>query len=157
MSIMTSMAGDNRIVKNNGKGEFLKIEGENALMVAFRAYANRHETVKASERIKDRLLARDEANDGWTGLAPYGFRNVRKRLSDGKVGIILDRRGTIGTIGRHPAEYPVLLLIAELSLQLRAYNAVAMELNRRKIPSPDGGSNWYPLCDPHLSGPHGAT
>ena len=51
-------------LKNGGNGEFLKTEGENALMVSFRAYANRQEAVKASERIKDRLLARDEANDG---------------------------------------------------------------------------------------------
>jgi hypothetical protein len=121
---------------------FLRIDGENALMAAFRAYANRAEALKASERIKDKLHARDEANDGWTSRAPFGFQNVRRRLSDGKLGIFLDRKGTIGAIERHPEKFPVLLLMGELFLELQTFNAVAMELNRRKIPTPEGGPFW---------------
>jgi site-specific DNA recombinase len=128
--------------KNGGKGDFLRLDGEHALMTAFQMYGNRQEALKASSRIKDRLLARDEANDGWTGLAPFGFRNIRRRLSDGKRGIFLDRKGTVGDIEPHPDEYPVLLLMGELLLKLQAFNAVAMELNRRKIPTPEGGSFW---------------
>ncbi len=119
--------------------DFLRIDGENALMVAFRAYANRSEALKASERIKDKLLARDEANDGWTGLAPFGFKNQRKHRKTGELGVFLDRKDTFGVLVEHPDEYPVLLLIGELFLRLGAYNAVATELNRRKIRSPDGG------------------
>ncbi len=124
------------------KGDFLRIDGEHALMTAFKVYGNRQEAVKASSRIKDKLLARDEANDGWTSLAPFGFRNIRRRLSDGKRGVFLDRKGTIGDIEPDPDEYPVLLLIGELFLQLKTFNAVAMELNRRKIPTPEGGPFW---------------
>ena len=122
--------------------DFLRIDGENALMVAFRAYSNRAEALKASERIRDKLLARDEANDCWTSLAPFGFQNVRKRLSDGKIGVFLERKGTLGVIVRHPDEYPVLLLIGQLFLELQTFNAVAMELNKRKIPTPEGGPFW---------------
>jgi len=124
------------------KGDFLRIDGEHALMTAFKVYGNRQEAVKASSRIKDKLLARDQANDGWTSLAPFGFRNIRRRLSDGKRGVFLDRKGTIGDIEPDPDEYPVLLLIGDLFLELQTFNAVATELNRRKIPTPEGGPFW---------------
>ena len=87
----------------------------------------------------DKLLARDEANDGWTGAAPYGFKNQRKHRKTGEVGVFLDRKDTFGVLVQHPDEYPVLLLIADLFLRLGTYNAVATDLNRRKIPSPEGG------------------
>jgi site-specific DNA recombinase len=121
------------------KGDFLRIDGEHALMTTFRAYSNRSEALKASERIKDKLLARDEKNDGWTSAAPYGFKNQRKRLSDGEIGVFLDRKGTIGVLVPHPDEFPVLLLVGELFIKIGTYNGVAMELNKRKIPGPDGG------------------
>ncbi len=124
------------------RDDFLRIDGENALMAAFRAYANRSEALKASTRIKDKLRARDEANDGWTSRAPYGFANARKRISDGTVGVFLERKGTVGVIVQHPDEYPVLLLIGELFLQLGSYNAVAGELNKRGISTPEGGRFW---------------
>jgi site-specific DNA recombinase len=126
-------------LKNGGRGEFLKTEGENAIMVVVRAYSNRQEAVKAGEKIKDKLLARDEANDGWTGLAPFGFKNLRKHRKTGEVGLFLDRKDTIGVLAKDPDEYPVLLLIGELFLKYGTYNAVAHELNNRKIPSPDRG------------------
>lgn len=126
-------------LKNGGRGEFLKTEGENAIMVVVRAYSNRQEAVKAGERIKDKLLARDEANDGWTGPAPFGFANKRKHKRTGEVGVFLDRKDTFGVLVPDPNEYPVLLLLAELFLKLHTYNAVATDMNRRKIPAPDGG------------------
>lgn len=48
----------------------------------------------------------------------------------------------MGDIERHPDEFPVLLLIGQLFLELQTYNAVAMELNRRKIRTPEGGPFW---------------
>ncbi len=59
---------------------------------AVKAHANRAEALKASVRIREKLRVRDEQGT-WTSQAPYGFKNQRRK--DGKVGVFLDRRGTV--------------------------------------------------------------
>src|SRR5260370_18490213 len=120
------------------KKAFVRIDEEHALMTAFATYGNRQEAVKASGRIRDKLLDREE-EAGFTSCAPYGFLN-RRRKPDGTIGEF-PHKGTFSVVVRHPQQFPVLPLIADLFLSLGTYNAVAAELNRRKIPSP-AGRNW---------------
>ena len=117
--------------------DFLRIDGEHALMASFRMYANRSEALKASERIKDRLLARDEANDGWTGAR--ALRLQEPCASTGKPAKsasswIAER--TFGVLVEHPDEYPVLLMIGDLFLRIGSYNGVAMRVEQEKNPEP---------------------
>jgi DNA invertase Pin-like site-specific DNA recombinase len=123
------------------KGEFVNIDGENALLTAFKMYGNRNEAMKTSGRIKEKLRVADEGGT-FTVAAPYGFKNARKHKHTGEIGVFPDRKSTVGVVVRHEEQFPVLLLIAELFLQFQTYNAVAVELNRRLIPDPIGRQNW---------------
>jgi DNA invertase Pin-like site-specific DNA recombinase len=121
--------------------DFVRLDGENVLLSAFKAYSNRAEAVKASSRIREKLKDSDEAGT-FTCAAPYGFRNQRKHKHTGQIGVFLDRKSTVGVVVRHEEQFPILLLMAELFLKLGTYNAVAIELNRRLIPDPVGRQHW---------------
>ncbi len=121
--------------------EFVRLDGENVLLSAFKAYGNRAEALKASSRIREKLKDSDEAGT-FTCAAPYGFKNQRKHKHTGQIGVFLDRKSTVGVVVRHEEQFPILLLIAELFLKLGTYNAVAMELNRRLVPDPGGTQHW---------------
>ena len=121
--------------------EFVRLDGENVLLSAFKAYGNRAEALKASSRIREKLKDSDEAGT-FTCAAPYGFKNQRKHKHTGQIGVFLDRKSTVGVVVRHEEQFPILFLIAELFLTLGTYNAVAAELNRRLICNPGGQQNW---------------
>jgi DNA invertase Pin-like site-specific DNA recombinase len=119
-------------------GKYVRLDGEHVLLTAFSTYGNRLEATKASVRIREKLEVR-LAEGAYTGRAPFGFRNLRRRKSDGAVGIFIERKGTMGVVDRDLRTFPVLIIIGELFIRLGSYNAVAVELNRRNIPSPEGG------------------
>jgi site-specific DNA recombinase len=121
--------------------DFVRLDGENVLLSAFKAYGNRAEAMKASSRIREKLKDSDEAGT-FTCAAPYGFKNQRKHKHTGEIGVFLDRKSTVGVVVRHSEQFPILILIADLFLTLGTYNAVATELNRRLIPDPGGKQNW---------------
>jgi DNA invertase Pin-like site-specific DNA recombinase len=118
---------------------FVEIDGANVIITAVKAHANRSEALKASVRIKEKLRARDEQGT-WTGPAPYGYKNQRKRLADGNVGVFIDRRGTVGVLVPHEEEHAVLRSLPELFLRLGSFNAVATELNSRLVRAPNGAA-----------------
>jgi DNA invertase Pin-like site-specific DNA recombinase len=121
--------------------DFVRLDGENVLLSAFKAYSNRAEAMKASSRIREKLRDSDEAG-AFTCAAPFGFKNQRKHKHTGQIGVFLDRKSTVGVVVRHEEQFPILLLIADLFLKLGTYNAVAIELNRRLIADPVGRQNW---------------
>jgi site-specific DNA recombinase len=120
------------------KGAFVRLDGEHALITAIEMFGNRNEALKTSARTKEKLKHKDEEGT-ITNLTPYGFKNVRRRRSDGAVGIFIERKGTDGVAVPHETEHPILVEMADLFLKLGSYNAVANNLNARKVPAPRGG------------------
>jgi Recombinase len=119
----------------SGERLLVEIDGANVIITAVKAHANRAEALKASVRIREKLRVRDEQGT-WTGQAPFGYKNQRQK--DGKVGVFLDRRGTVGVIVPDENEHPLLLALPQMFLDMGSYNAVATELNRRLVPGPTG-------------------
>jgi site-specific DNA recombinase len=141
LGVLQSLADAGVSVWQYTTREFVRLDGENVLLSAFKAYGNRAEALKASSRIREKLKDSDEAGT-FTCAAPYGFKNQRKHKHTGEIGVFLDRRSTVGVVVRHPEKFPIVILIADLFLKLGTYNAVAAELNRRLIPDPGGQQNW---------------
>jgi site-specific DNA recombinase len=141
LGVLQSLADAGVSVWQYTTRDFVRLDGENVLLSAFKAYGNRAEALKASSRIREKLKDSDEAGT-FTCAAPYGFKNQRKHKRTGEIGVFLDRKSTVGVIVRHPEQFPILLLIADLFLKLGTYNAVAAELNRRLVPDPGGQQNW---------------
>src|SRR5260221_6737026 len=108
LGVLQALADAGVMVWEYTKRDFVRLDGENVLMTTFRAYANRIEALKASTRIKEKLVVRD-AEGGFTGKAPYGFRNVRRRGSE--IGGFMDRKATVGTGRPDEKEHPVLLAL----------------------------------------------
>lgn len=117
------------------KKEWVRIDGEHALITTVNAYANRQEAVKAGTRIREKIQKRDE-DGGITSQAPFGFLN-RRRKADGTIGEF-PPAGTFSVVVQHRDEYPVLKVIADEFLRLRSFNAVATVLNQGEVPSPSG-------------------
>ncbi|MDA4133120.1 MAG: recombinase family protein, partial [Thaumarchaeota archaeon] len=116
---------------------FVDIDDEQGLFTAFKAYSNRREATKASPRIKDKLAKRAEEG-GITHGVPYGFKNARMK-PDGAVGEFA-REGTFPVAIRDPKTFRVLDLIAKLFIKYKTFLGVARALNKKCIPSPEGGT-----------------